>query len=163
PQRLEDVHHERGRGGLVRHLRLDRPRGGTSRPVGVRGPGRLERRGRGGGPRQAPPARGRHHPPCLPGRSGARRGPGRGGGAGGEGGGGGGGRVEDGDGGGRLHEARDGGRRGRSGARGFRARRRVRKDAGPVRPADRDQPGGQLLSRRHGRGDRGGASVDLAG
>jgi acyl-CoA dehydrogenase len=55
-----------------------------------------------------------------------------------------------------------GGRRRRC-ARGIRARGRVLQEPGPVRPADRDQPGCQLPRRRHGRGDRGRQAVDVAG
>ena len=60
PQRLEDVHHERGLRGLDGRLREDRPGRGTSRHLGLRRPdghaGRHDREA----PRQDGPARDRH-------------------------------------------------------------------------------------------------------
>ena len=60
PQRLEDVHHERGPRGVVHGLRLDRQGGGPPRADGVRRPGDARRRDDREAPGQDGPARDRH-------------------------------------------------------------------------------------------------------
>ena len=153
PQRVEDVHHERWAGGVVRRLRLDRPGRWPPRSLGVRGSGRVRRdRGRGASG-QTRPTCNRHFSARVPRGSGAGRKPARPRGRG----------IQDRDAHARLDPAGHRGRRGRRRAGGLRARRRVLEGPHPVWPADRDQPGRQLPHRRHGRGDRGGEAADLAG
>src|SRR6185437_5799539 len=71
-QRIEDVHHERGGGRVVRGLRFHGPGSRPPRFVGLRRAGRIRRCRRRGPPRQAGPAGNRHLRACLPRGAGAR-------------------------------------------------------------------------------------------
>ena len=153
PQRLEDLHHERGLRRLDGRLREDRSRRATAGIsafiVPMDTPGVTDR----AAPRQDGAARDRHLGVRAPGRRRAGGEPARRGGRG----------LQDRDADARLHAAGHGHRRRRRRAGRVRARGRVREGAGHVRHADRDAPGRQLHDRRHGDRDRGRAPARLAG